>query len=51
MNRFLEILSPDKGTPLVGVVSIGVDGFATIHNSWLKELILKAGYTYEESDR
>lgn len=46
-NRYLEISGKDG---LEGVVSLTVDGFVEyIHVGWLKEILLSAGYTFEES--
>lgn len=44
-KKFLEITHLGA---LEGVVQIGYDGFASIHEEWLKRLILQAGRSYQE---
>lgn len=44
-TSFVEVTT-DKG--LVGVLGVEIDGFTRIHTGWLKEMLEKAGYGYEE---
>jgi len=44
-RKFLEV-THEGG--LEGIIAVEVDGFATVHQEWLKRLILESGRTYEE---
>lgn len=44
-NRFVELIDPDGGVG--AVISVGVDGFASIHISLLREILDSGNYKYE----
>lgn len=44
-KRFIELIDPDGGVG--AVISVGVDGFAQIHVSLLREILDAGNYEYE----